>query len=102
MVQTKLKQERSRKTRAEIITAARKEFARWGVANTSVDRIVRIARVSKGAFYFHFDSKAEAVEEVERTILSEDPSLSELELFTRIQTEPNIRLLVDIILNGRS
>ncbi|MBA1145811.1 TetR/AcrR family transcriptional regulator [Ectothiorhodospiraceae bacterium WFHF3C12] len=49
--------EQGRATRDALIVAARKEFARQGYANASVDDIVRLADVTKGAFYHHFSGK---------------------------------------------
>ena len=40
-----------------ILGEARAQFAAKGYDGTSVDAIVRAAGVSKGAFYWHFDSK---------------------------------------------
>lgn len=51
------KAEQGRVTRDALIVAARKEFARQGYANASVDDIVRLAEVTKGAFYHHFAGK---------------------------------------------
>ncbi|MBV9560817.1 MAG: TetR family transcriptional regulator [Bradyrhizobium sp.] len=47
------------RTRAEVLSAARQEFARLGLAGARVDEIVRIAGVSKQVIYYHFSSKDE-------------------------------------------
>lgn len=50
-------QQRSNETKNHIIAAAEISFAENGYEATSVSKICRIAGVSKGAFYHHFDSK---------------------------------------------
>jgi AcrR family transcriptional regulator len=44
-------------SRRELLDAAAAEFAAHGYAATAVDRIVRRAGLSKGTFYWNFDSK---------------------------------------------
>lgn len=51
-------------TRRALLDAARHEFAARGYAATSLDEIVRHARLTKGALYHHFDSKAALLEAV--------------------------------------
>jgi AcrR family transcriptional regulator len=51
-------------TRRAILAAARQAFARDGYADTSLDAIVGRARLSKGALYHHFASKAAVLEAV--------------------------------------
>jgi len=50
-------QGRGEETRAQIITAAIKDFAQNGYDGTGVAEICRSAGISKGAFYHHFASK---------------------------------------------
>jgi AcrR family transcriptional regulator len=52
--------------RASILNAARRIFAERGYDGTSVDSIVRSAGVSKGAFYWHFESKGALFRELLR------------------------------------
>ncbi len=47
-----------------LLEAARLEFARSGLDRARVEDIARRARVSKGAFYLHFDSKEDAFQEI--------------------------------------
>ncbi|HVE87468.1 MAG TPA: helix-turn-helix domain-containing protein [Myxococcales bacterium] len=42
-----------------ILSAARKEFARAGYEGASLNRILDAAGLSKGAFYYYFDDKAD-------------------------------------------
>lgn len=42
-----------------ILGAARKEFARAGYEGASLNRILEAAGLSKGAFYYYFDDKAD-------------------------------------------
>ncbi len=47
------------RTRATVLSVARQEFAKLGLAGARVDEIVRIAGVSKQVIYYHFKSKDE-------------------------------------------
>jgi AcrR family transcriptional regulator len=49
-------------TRRTILAAARQAFARKGYASTSLEDIVAPARLTKGALYHHFQSKAAVLE----------------------------------------
>lgn len=55
-------------TRRRLITVASREFAASGYATVSIDRIVRSAAMTKGAFYHHFDSKRSILEAVVQSI----------------------------------
>lgn len=50
-------QPRARATRLAILTAAAEHFARDGYHATSLDRVLSDSGGTKGALYFHFDSK---------------------------------------------
>jgi AcrR family transcriptional regulator len=52
------------RTRTLLINAASELFASQGYDRTSVDRIIKQAGVSKGAFYHHFSSKEEILDAV--------------------------------------
>ena len=54
--------------RTQILDAARQNFAKQGVAETTVDAIAKTAGVAKGTVYLYFTSK----DEVLREILSQD------------------------------
>ena len=47
--------------RAQIIKMAKKSFIEKGFAETSMDEISRLAKVSKGGLYHHFSSKDEII-----------------------------------------
>jgi AcrR family transcriptional regulator len=49
-------------TRRAILAAARRAFAKKGYADTSLEDIVSPARLTKGALYHHFSSKAAVFE----------------------------------------
>lgn len=68
-------QERARRTRAALVEAAAVEFAKRGYAAASVNTILEGSRATKGAMYFHFQSK----EELARAVLT-----SAIETFTGI------------------
>jgi AcrR family transcriptional regulator len=50
-------QERSRRTRERILELAAAAFARDGYDGTSLNQVIRESGLTKGAFYFHFESK---------------------------------------------
>lgn len=72
--------------RAQILEAARAEFARHGVGETTVDHIARAAGVAKGTVYLYYRSK----DEILRQLLDHD--LAEL----REQTLPSIQVPGDL------
>ena len=110
-------QERARRTRAAIIGSAAVEFGKWGYAAASLNRILEGSHTTKGAMYFHFDSKDDLARAVMETALerynetlerwgarADLPALEILhgtidELALRFQTDPIIqaefRLIVE-------
>ena len=52
-----VQQSRAKRTREDLLEAARRVFANQGYAGATIDDLTAEAGVSKGAFYFHFDSK---------------------------------------------
>ena len=66
-----LVQERSRRTRQQLVNAAVKLWTErgfeHGVENTTVEEIARAAGVSKGTFYFHFAHKEDVLLEMSNT-----------------------------------
>ncbi len=62
-------QERARRTRAAIIRSAAVEFGKSGYAAASLNRILEGSRATKGAMYFHFDSKEDLARAVLDTAL---------------------------------
>ncbi len=59
-----LRAEQVAQTRAALLTAGRELFGRNGYAATSVEDVARQARVTTGALYHHFPSKAALFEAV--------------------------------------
>ena len=53
------RQEYARATRRALLKSAERAFARRGYAATSIEDIVKSARVTRGALYHHFSSKQE-------------------------------------------
>ncbi|MGW7089724.1 ScbR family autoregulator-binding transcription factor [Streptomyces sp. NPDC054871] len=51
------RQERAVRTRRAVLEAAARVFAEYGYATATVSDILKVAGVTKGALYFHFDSK---------------------------------------------
>jgi len=52
-----LRQEHTEHTRLALLAAATRLFADRGYAQTSIDDVVALARVTRGALYHHFSSK---------------------------------------------
>jgi AcrR family transcriptional regulator len=88
-----LVQERSRRTRQQLVNAAVKLWTERGfengVENTTVEEIARAAGVTKGTFYFHFAHKedvllemslttSDAVNDVARRAADEGASIDEI------------------------
>ncbi|MCZ4121848.1 ScbR family autoregulator-binding transcription factor [Streptomyces sp. H39-S7] len=61
-----VRQERAEYTLRRIVRAAAEQFDGMGYARTSLDAITKAAGVSKGAFYFHFSSKEQLADAVQR------------------------------------
>jgi AcrR family transcriptional regulator len=59
-----LRAEQVAQTRAALVAAGRRLFGRSGFAGTSVEDVVREARVTTGALYHHFPNKAALFEAV--------------------------------------
>lgn len=57
---------RAEETRLRILAAARTCFSRYGYNGASVSDICSEAGVTKGAFYYHFDSKLDLFLELQR------------------------------------
>jgi len=51
--------EESEQTRRQIISAARRVFARQGVRRTTLEEVARAAGVTRGAIYWHFAGKTD-------------------------------------------
>lgn len=56
----------STSTRAALLTAARRLFARWGYEGTSIKMITSLARANLGAVTYHYGTKAKLYDEVLR------------------------------------
>ncbi|MGN2641818.1 TetR family transcriptional regulator [Nocardia takedensis] len=70
-------QERARRTRAAIIRSAAVEFGKSGYAAASLNRILEGSRATKGAMYFHFDSKEDLARAVLETAVERYRSSAE-------------------------
>lgn len=55
----------------EIIKIAYNLFITKGYENTSVDEIISVAKIAKGTYYYHFESKEQLLEEVINMIIDE-------------------------------
>lgn len=59
MLTAMVRQARAAETRRDILAAAVELFAEHGYGGTNLNQIIRRARVTQGAFYYHFASKDE-------------------------------------------
>ncbi|WP_394844223.1 TetR/AcrR family transcriptional regulator [Pendulispora brunnea] len=62
---------RAERTRAKLVTAARKVFEKHGVLETRIVDIAKEAGVAVGSFYTYFESKEELLREVAATLYVE-------------------------------
>jgi TetR/AcrR family acrAB operon transcriptional repressor len=102
-------------TRQEIIDAARCVFHECGVSRTSLEKIARVAGVTRGAVYWHFENKAslfyamreDSVKDLEqaRSILTSTDfanpldaiEQSMLEFFAVLENTPSVRQTFEIM-----
>ena len=70
--------------RDEILTAARAEFAQYGLAGARIDRIARSASASKERLYAHFGDKETLFRDVVAMREVDDLSYEEIALATGI------------------
>lgn len=68
---TDLRSERGRATRDRLIEAGRELFGEHGYEATSIDAILEIAGVKRGALYHHFESKQALFDAVLDRVVSE-------------------------------
>ncbi len=77
----------------EILEAARRVIARYGMQGTTVDRVAEEAKVAKGTIYLYFDTKDELVnaavleglrEMAAEILAADDPSLPPLERIRKL------------------
>jgi AcrR family transcriptional regulator len=77
----------------EILEAARRVLAHYGVQGATVDRVAEEAKVAKGTIYLYFDTKDELVHAavleglrsmVADTVAADDPSLPPLERIRKL------------------
>jgi AcrR family transcriptional regulator len=89
--QPSLRSEQVAQTRAALVTAGRRLFGANGFAATSVDDIAREARVTTGALYHHFPTKAAVFEAVFEQVHAD---LGAATLASVTQTTDPVELLI--------
>jgi TetR/AcrR family acrAB operon transcriptional repressor len=80
------------RTRRRVLQAARKVFARQGVARTSLEQVARAAGVTRGAVYWHFRDKADLFYQMREQISL--PLLDRIDL--DLQPAPHSDALADV------
>lgn len=84
-----LREEKVAATRAHLLVAARRHFARYGYSGAEIARIAKTARVTTGAVYHHFASKKElfqaVAEKLEAEILVQSGAVDEPDPWVRLQ-----------------
>lgn len=93
-------QERARRTRAAIVEAAATEFARRGYAAASVNTILEGSNATKGAMYFHFQSKEDLARAVLSAALNEYVAITERWKSSTLHPFSVLRGIIDDIACG--
>ena len=88
--------DRSAATITDILSAARKLFARESFDATSIDGIAAKAGVAQGAIYHHFDSKEEIFTRVLEDVQAEIAALP-VPAATRAMTDPLDRIAAETL-----
>jgi AcrR family transcriptional regulator len=85
-------------TRARLIEAALNVFAFGGYEHATVDDIAHAAGLSKGAFYFNFDSKDEILIELVRQWADERVSLLNAAFAFEEESSSRLRAMVEALI----
>lgn len=92
--------EKSEATRSALVAAARVVFARHGYAETTIEDIVRRAKVTRGALYHHFTGKGELFSAVYEQMEEELAQRSLLAASKGSGAMEQMRLGIDAFLDG--
>jgi len=106
------KQERALATRRKILEAAATVFQQDGYRAATITDVLKLAKVTKGALYFHFTSKEElarSVLDLQRQEITVAPQPVKLQEFVdighvlahRLRTEPLVRASIRLTLDER-
>ena len=95
------RQEKRAKTRARLIEAALNVFAFGGYEHATVDDIAHAAGLSKGAFYFNFNSKEEILIELVRQWADERSSLLHAAFAFEQDAGQRLRAMVETLASYR-
>ncbi|MFD7257839.1 ScbR family autoregulator-binding transcription factor [Streptomyces sp. NPDC059874] len=99
-----VKQDRAVRTRRAILEAAAVVFEERGYDNAKLSDIVRLAEVTKGALYFHFDSKEDLAQAVIDAQVNTHPAVTPQEFraqqFVDIGMIFSHRLRHDVLMRG--
>jgi AcrR family transcriptional regulator len=82
--------EQSEITRRRLIRAARRLYGRKGYSDTSIEDVVRAAKVTRGALYHHFANKRELFQAVYEQLAEE--LATELTEAARVEPRPELHL----------
>ncbi len=78
----------------ELIKIAYQLFLNNGYENTSVDEIIAKAKIAKGTYYYHFESKEQMLEEVVNSIIDETVTKAKHILDMNLKTEEKILRII--------
>ena len=91
--------EHKAQTRAKIVESARVMFNRHGFDQVSIDDIMKEAGLTRGGFYYHFDSKQELYAEAVRSFTSCNPFARELATTKQKDPRKLAKRLVELYLS---
>jgi AcrR family transcriptional regulator len=81
-------------TKKKIFEAARHLVIKHGIENVSVDSIVKVAGVSKGAFYVHFESKDTLV----AALVNDYTNAADMDYKSFLMAIPDHKSVLDILI----
>jgi len=91
--------EHKAKTRARIVESARVLFNRRGFDRVSIDDIMEAAGLTRGSFYYHFESKQALYAEAVRSYSSRNPFAREVARTGQREPRKLARLFIELYLS---
>jgi TetR/AcrR family transcriptional regulator len=97
MTARKTKRRTADQSRDRLLAAAAREFAAYGFAGASVDRIAGAAHLNKAMIYYHFRSKAALYREILRDMFQAVGARVKIAAASDVAPEDKIRQFVEAI-----